>query len=453
MHSGPAAQSGPINLGQLLDDAPWSRLQRNVLSLAALAVILDGFDNQLLGFIVPALIRDWGLDRTAFVPLIAASLIAMSVGTAMAGRLGDRVGRRPALIGSVTVFGLATLASAASPNLMILGVLRCIAALGLGGAMPNAAALLAEYAPARRRSVAVTLGIVCVPLGGFLGGIAAAMVLPDMGWRALLGIGGIVPLAAAVLMWRVLPESPRFLARTNGRDQDLLKILRNYDPAIDVARGFVAEAVDAQGRPSGSIFAIGVRRDTFVLWVAFFFCLLAVYSMFNWAPTMLTQAGLGLATASSGLAAFNFGGILGALIGAFLMDRLGSRLPMVAMACGGALCSVVASYAVASGSEVAAIASLAAQGAFVAGLQVMLFALAANVYPAASRATGVGAALAVGRLGAVISSLAGSAMLSFGSHDFLLFVAASMIVTGVALVAIKRHTNAGTAGSETGSVH
>lgn len=410
-----------------------STVQRRALWLSALAIVLDGFDNQLLGIVIPSLMTQWAVGRESFVPVIVASLLAMSVGTALAGTIGDRIGRRPAMIGSAAVFGLATLASAYATGVVSFAILRAVAAVGLGGAMPNATAMLAEFAPARRRSLAVTAGIVCVPLGGFVGGLVAASVIPDHGWRAMVAIGGVLPIVGAVLMVWLLPESPSFLADARAR-ASRRGWLSHGEPD-----GAVAER--SAGVAGTSIFAPAMRGDTAALWGAFFFCLLAVYAMFNWGPTMLTSAGFGIGVASAGIAAFNFGGIAGALTGAVVIDRRGSKGPMLAIAAGGALCSTVAAVLIATAQTppLVMIVALGIQGVFINALQVTLFALAAGVYPAASRASGVGAALAVGRLGAVVSAVAGSIALTLGSGFFLVLVGAAMLASAGFLLLLKRH--------------
>src|SRR5712691_1155205 len=142
-----------IDVGSALDDADWSRYQKLLVFATAMTIILDGLDNQLLGAALPALMREWSLPRPAFVPVQTAGMLGMMVGGAIGGIVGDRLGRRVALLGSVCAFGILT-------------VLRFFAGLGLGGAMPNAAALSSEYVPRVQRPFAVTLTIVCIPLGG-----------------------------------------------------------------------------------------------------------------------------------------------------------------------------------------------------------------------------------------------------------------------------------------------
>ena len=202
-----------VDIGQILDDGAWSGRQKFFVLLTALTIVFDGVDNQLLGISVPAIMRDWALPRSAFAPVLATGMIGMMVGGAIAGLIGDRLGRRVALIGSVVVFGVLTAAIALVDSVWALGALRFLAGLGLGGAMPNAAALVSEYVPRRHRPFAITLTIVCVPLGGTLAALVAGYVMPVLGWRALFGAGGLISVGVAILLIGLLPESPRFLAR------------------------------------------------------------------------------------------------------------------------------------------------------------------------------------------------------------------------------------------------
>jgi AAHS family 4-hydroxybenzoate transporter-like MFS transporter len=424
----------------LLDDGPWTAFQKRVLLLASATVVLDGFDIQLLGFAIPALIRDWGLTRAAFVPVIALSLIAMSAGTAAAGVLGDRYGRRPTLIASVAFFGLATIATAFCGSITTFSALRILAALGLGGAMPNAVALLAEFTPRRRRSFAVTFSMICMPVGGLLAGLVSASVMPLHGWQAVFVIGGLVPLLFTLLLAALLPESPDFLLAKPRHAAALSKLHQRF--GIENAITVVPELASAPKTAPGYrvLFAAAFIRDTLLLWAAFFCTLTAAYCVFNWIPTLLSQLGFDLSVASSGLAMFNFGGIAGALVGALTLDQLGSRGITRCFALAGAgACVTTGLMLAASSGALAAVAALFAAGFFIAGLQPMLFALCANVYPDYVRATGVGAALAVGRLGAICSSVLGAVLIGSGATAYFGFLAVLMCGTTAALVLIRRH--------------
>ncbi len=273
------------------------------------------------------------MPRGAFRPVVASGMVGMMIGGALAGLIGDRMGRRFALIGSVLIFGVLTAAAALVDSLWALGVLRFLAGLGLGGAMPNAAALASEYVPRRHRPFAITLTIVCVPLGGTLAALVAGYVMPVFGWRTLFALGGALPLLVGVVLLRFLPESPRYLARHPERWGELERILGQIGHAVPAGSRFVDLGEKAVARASvGALFTTDFRRDTLALWGAMFACMLAVYTAFNWVPSMLAGAGLGLTVASNGIGAFNLGGVAGAICGGIVIARIGSRPTMLSIA-------------------------------------------------------------------------------------------------------------------------
>jgi AAHS family 4-hydroxybenzoate transporter-like MFS transporter len=432
----------PVDVGRTLDEGAWSGYQRLLVLLTASAVVFDGLDLQVLGVALPAIMREWQLARGAFATVFASGLFGMMIGGAVAGMVGDRIGRRAALIGSVLVFGVLTVATAAVTDLTSLGVLRFFTGLGLGGALPNAAALASEYVPRRHRPFAVTLTIVCIPLGGTLAGVLGIHILPAYGWRALYVIGGIIPIAAALLLGRLLPESPRFLARHQRRWPEVARILRRMGHATPADAAFVDPAEQAVAQGSFRVFGDDFRSDTLALWGAYFSGMLGVYLGFNWVPAMLTGAGMSPTVASTGITAYNLGGVLGAVGGALAFARIGSKPTMLAMA-GGAIAGALGLRSMTIGPTSAAepiIAMLGVTGGLINAVQTTLYALAAQVYPVSVRATGVGAATAVGRAGAIASTYAGAwALEAGGSRLFFFLVAAAMLVTLVSLALVRRH--------------
>jgi MFS transporter, AAHS family, 4-hydroxybenzoate transporter len=437
-----------IDIGRLLDESGWGSRQRFFVFLTALTIVFDGIDNQLLGVAAPAMMREWSLPRSAFAPVLASGMVGMMIGGAVAGMIGDRLGRRFALIGSVIVFGVLTAAVAIVDGLWSLGALRFLAGLGLGGAMPNAAALASEYVPRRHRPFAITLTIVCVPLGGTLAAFISGYLMPLVGWRALFGLGGSVSLLVALVLMRFLPESPRFLSRRADRWPELTRILRQIGHDIRAGSAFVDLTEKTVEKPSiRSLFTAEFRRDTIALWGAMFACMLSVYTAFNWVPTMLDGAGLSLSVASNGLAAFNLGGVAGAICGGFIIARIGSRPTMLAMSAGaiaGAL--VLALMPIAATSRTFPIVGmLGFTGALINAIQTTLYALAAHVYPTPVRATGVGTAVAIGRGGGVLSTFAGAWALEIGgSTAFFGLMAASMAGVLLCLSIVTRHVPAPT---------
>ena len=148
-----------IDVGHQIDQGAWGTYQTWLVALTALTIIFDGIDNQLLGVAIPSIMREWSAPRSAFAPVVSIGLVGMAIGGAIAGVAGDRIGRRTALLGSMVLFGVMTALVAAAATPTHLAILRFFAGAGLGGAIPNAAALSAEYVPRRHRPLAVTLTI------------------------------------------------------------------------------------------------------------------------------------------------------------------------------------------------------------------------------------------------------------------------------------------------------
>ena len=429
------------DVGTLLDEAGWSAYQKLLVAATAMTIIFDGLDNQLLGAAIPAMMREWSLGRPAFASVLAAALFGMMIGGFIGGYIGDRIGRRTALLGSVISFGALTVLMSFANDVTTLTLLRFFAGLGLGGAMPNAAALASEYVPLRRRPFAVTLTIVCIPLGGTLAGFTGAVVLPAYGWRALFLVGGIFPLVLSALLWKVLPESPRYLARHRERWPELVALLKRLGHNVSPDTAFVDSHERTVARASvGSLLAPEYRRDTLALCAAFFFCLLSVYTGTNWVPSLLTSAGFDVAIANYGLTAFNLGGVVGAILGAVLFAKLGSRITMLGMTAGAiAGCLLLASVPIGQQSTFAVLAMLAWTGGLINAVQTTMYALAAHVYPAGIRATGVGTAVAFGRIGGVASSYAGAYALEYGPSQMFAFIGGMLAIVFAALGSVRSH--------------
>ena len=431
-----------VDVGAVLDQGDWSVYQKLLVAATALTIILDGFDNQLLGGAVPSLMREWHLARAAFSPVLTSGFVGMVFGGFLGGYLGDRMGRRVALLSSLLAFGLLTLLIAFSGSLLTLGVLRFFAGLGLGGAMPNAAALSSEYVPRRHRPFAVTLTIVCIPLGGTLAGLVGAQILPRFGWQMLFRVGGIIPFFLAVALFKILPESPRFLARHKERWRELVVLLRRLGHNVTDDAAFVDASEKTVAHSSArEIFVPEYRRDTLVLCACFFFCLLSVYMGTTWVPSLLTAAKFDVGTASYGLSAFNLGGVLGAILGAIAIGRLGSRFTMLTMTAGAvAGAAVMAVMPIGPSSAMAVLVMLGWTGGLINAVQTTMYALAAHVYPTGIRATGVGTAVGFGRLGGVASPYTGNwAIESGGPSWFFGLVAVTMTLVFVALASVRRH--------------
>jgi len=369
----------------------------------------------------------------------------MMFGGMLGGMLGDRVGRRTALLSSVVAFSVLTFAIATVNSVAVLTVLRFLAGLGLGGAMPNAAALASEYVPRRQRAFAVTLTIVCIPLGGTVAALMSAQVLPLYGWRTLFILGGIIPVVLAAVLFKVLPESPRYMASRPERWPELIRMLQKAGHNVPSDASFVEAGSGKPAAKSRSsiadLFTPNFRMDTLGLFGAFFFCLLANYIGILLIPVMLTGAGFQQAFASNALAAWNFGGVGGAILGALIIQRLGSRVTMLTLS---AVSVASALWLTAIPPDPLATLQLIVMFVILGGslnaVQTTMYALAANVYPTEIRGTGIGTAVAVGRIGNVLASYVGNfALDEGGTSGYFLTFAITMVVVFISLAVVRRH--------------
>jgi MFS transporter, AAHS family, 4-hydroxybenzoate transporter len=436
MHS-PAARI--VDLNHALDEGHWSAYQKRLLVLAALAFAVDGLANQVLGLAVPALIGAWHTPREAFAPVAALGLIGVALGTAIGGMLGDRFGRRAGLIGSVLLFGVMTACTAAVNGLAALMWLRLLAGLGIGGAIPNGAAIISEFTPLRQRSLALALGMLFIPVGGVLAGAIGTLALASLGWRELFLICGVLPVALALIFVVALPESPRYLARWPHRRADLIALLQRCGQGVGTDCEFREGESGKRRTPLKLLFARAIVGETLLLWVGFFFCLLASYTMFSWVPTMLMGQGFSLSMTSTGMTIFNIGGMLGGVTGGWMIGRFGSRLSVPALAAGSVLGALALGLLPIDPHRAPlALSALILEGVFIGGLHNGLYTLAAYIYPPFARATGVGAAAGVGRIGAVLSSYTGVITLKLaGASGYFIVIAAACGIAFLATALIR----------------
>jgi AAHS family 4-hydroxybenzoate transporter-like MFS transporter len=351
----------------------------------------------------------------------------------------------------VVAFAVLTLAIAFVNSIEMLSVLRFLAGVGLGGAMPNAATLASEYVPRRQRPFAVTLTIVCIPLGGAIAGELAARVIPAYGWRMLFILGGVIPVVLALVLWKVLPESPRYLARRRERWPELTATMRRmgHDVPSDVeyTEAAISAATPAKApatSPSiGSLFSPAFIRDTLALCASFFFCLMVNYVVILLLPAMLTGKEIGFTqpAASRALAMSNYGGVAGAVLGALVIQRLGSRITMLGMSAAAIVCALVLTGTMLDPNDTLFLmVMLLLTGGLLNAVQTTMYALAAHVYPTEIRGTGVGFAVAVGRIGNVLAGYVGNyALNSGGPPGYFTSMAILMGIVFLSLAAVRRH--------------
>ncbi len=442
MSGNSSAASGLYDVTTAIDRR-FSPLQKQMYVLAALAMILDGFDGQLIGFAIPAIIKEWGVTREAFSTAVASGLFGMAMGSLAAGYIADRIGRRLLLAASVFLFGGATVLIGFATDVQMIAIIRFFAGLGIGAALPSASTMTAEFTPQRHRTLAVTATIICYPLGGMLAGLFAAQVLPVSGWRTLFWIGGAVPMVYALVLLAALRESPRYLARVRDRWDELRALLARMAVDVPAGLGFHDGQQEAEGQQRasfGALFAASRLRDTAGLWICFFMTLLSIYSAFSWLPTMLTAEGLSPKLAGMGLTAYNLGGVIGAIACAVAIGHFGSRVSMLVFCTLAAVSAFVLKGVDVTQHTDAFLLGLGVHGLFMNAVQTTSYALSAHLYPTYMRATGTASALTFGRFGAILSSFVGASVITAGgANAYLNLLGGAMLFSLVGLALVKNH--------------
>jgi AAHS family 4-hydroxybenzoate transporter-like MFS transporter len=415
-----------IDVPAFIDARKIGRFQILVATLCAMVVLFDGLNTQVIGYLGPALSKDWHLSRAALGPIFSASLAGLMIGLLVIGPLSDRFGRKPAMVMSTILFGCFTLLTAAAHGVPDLLFYRLVAGIGLGGALPNALALTGEYCPSRRRATMVVIMFCGFSLGSILGGGLTAALISQFGWRPVFLVGGILPLLLAPLLIAKLPESLHFLVANGRKREQIALLLTRIDPsfAVPVDARFSTSEGGAGGVPVAQLFREGRATGTILLWIVFFMNLLDFFFLQNWLPTILTDSGLTAATAVLISTLVSVGGIACGVMSGPLMDRLGPYSVLTGLYLCGTI--LVALMGLTPAALPALIATTFAAGFCVSGGQKSVNALAVIFYPAAMRSTGVGWALGIGRVGSIVGPLMGGWLMARGWSNVNIFELAAL---------------------------
>lgn len=403
------------NIQHLIDHAPMSRYQILIGILCFLTIFLDGLDTAAMGFIAPALIQDWGVNKASLGPVMSAALGGMIVGALLAGPLADRFGRKGVIVVSLLIFGTFSILSAFTSSLDQLVLMRFLTGMGLGAAMPNVTTILSEYSPKRLRSFVVTSMFCGFNLGMAMSGFISSWLIPHFGWRAFFLLGGILPIILAGLLIILLPESLRYLMM-HGKVQEKIKHILSLIVPHQVQQIKEIKVSSASQNTSSNsirhIFSAPYRLGTILLWATYFMGLMIIYLLTSWLPTLLKASGASMEQATFIGGLYQFGGVLSAIFIGWIMDRYNpNRIIAFFYLMAGILTFVVGKNL--DNLYLFAILVLFA-GLCANGAQSAMPSLGARFYPTQSRATGVAWMLGVGRFGAVIGAWLGATFITLG---------------------------------------
>lgn len=427
-----------------IDEAPMSRAQIAAVAVTVAISALDGYDVLSVTFAAPAIARDWGIGKAALGIVFSAGLVGMALGSLLLAPLADRIGRRRMVMNSLVLMALGMLACALSRSMVELATARIVTGLGIGAMVAIINPLAAEFANARRRPLAVALMTIGFPFGGMAGGLAAALLLEHFDWPMVFLTGFLAAILLIPIVAWYLSEPLVFLLsrRGTGALDQVNALLKRCNQ-----RPLAALPPEPQASPRGrysTIFAPPQRRRTLEITLINLVYVMAVYFMLSWMPQMIVDLGFPLATAGLVGAAANLGGIGGGVLLGWLAQQNGVRPLTAAMMIGLGIAMTLLGGLQASLTLTIGLAATC--GFFLFGGMAGLYATLAMSFPVAARATGVGFAIGIGRIGSAIApALAGwlfAAGLDNGQVSLAFGICAMMAGIGISVsqsLQDKRH--------------
>ena len=433
-----------VQIEQLVDDQKIGWFNIKLLLWSWLAMFADGFDISALSFASTELIREWGVARSDFGWAFSASNVGVLIGAPVLGYVGDKYGRRLAIVFGSVIFGVFTLAMTQATTLHQMEVLRVLTGIGIGGLMPNTIALNAELAPRRWRATMVVLMFTGITLGSGSPGAISGWMVPIFGWEIVFVIGGAFPLIVAACLWFALPESVKYLASLHKHRDRLLKTARTMRPDLRIAddAAFVTapDVHVATEKEQGFLglrllFRGSLRFITPLLWICFATTLMANFFLNNWMPIIFEGNGLSPKEAAVASMLYHVGGTVGGLLVSLVLNRLG----YTAIAALFILAPLaIASMGFGGSSHLLTTFVTGLAGFAVLGVQFGNNACAGLIYPTEARSKGVGWALGIGRIGSIVSPVIGAELIrrQMPASELFMWAASPMALGAFAAVLV-----------------
>lgn len=399
-----------VDITQVVNKQRLGGLCVQVIGLTFLVMLSDGYDLAATAYAAEGVMHTLHIKHAAMGLVFSAALFGMLIGAPALGFVGDRFGRKRAVIAASVLYGVFSIACSRAATLDQLEAFRFFVGLGLGGLLPNVTALNQEFSPHRHRATFTVLSFLGLTFGGLTPALMST-VLPPTEWRTLFLVGGVAPLLLAPVLAVGLPESIKFLTVKGGRDAEVRRLAQRLLPGLEIAPNamFRIEEKRAGGLLAGDLFKGSLGLVTPLLWAAFAAALMVNFFLNSWMPTLLREGGFSPSRAALVASMYYFGGIAGGLSIGRVLDWFG-RVGLVlffALAI-----PVVAGIGTPHLPQAALMALVFLAGYAVLGTQLGLSASAGMIYPTAVRANGTGWAHGVGRLGAIAGPMVAAQLLA-----------------------------------------
>lgn len=413
-----------------------------VVGLCLFFNMLDGFDITAMAVVASAVSTDLQLTPDRLGWIFSFALAGMMGGAMFLAPVSDIIGRRKLIILAVALIGISILFTATATTLVEFIVLRFISGLGAGAMLASQAALASEYSPDKYKALSVAAVTSGYPLGAMMTSVIAGYIMPDYGWRGMFWFGGLLTLSMVIVAWLFIPESLKFLFRRRPDDalERINKILTKLKKeTIDEMPEVLEDEEEHPGFVDGMLRLLhkDQRKTTITLWAAFLMCFSTLYFLMSWIPKLMEDSGFDATVGRQAFFLFNLGGVMGI----YLMGWLSTKYKLTDMICYLSIASAVGMVIFALAPTqlnlllvLTLLIGILQQGGFTG-----LYGAAAKAYPTNIRSTGIGWAIGLGRLGAVIGPAAAGYMIAAGlnmSANYFIF-AVPMAVGG--LIAYRLH--------------
>ena len=429
-----------IDVRKLVDEARFNGFHRSVLIWCSVILVLDGYDLAVAGTALPSIMTAMNVEAATAGLMASSALFGMMFGAIVLGALADKIGRRWAISICVFLFTAFTAAAGFTNDPITFSVMRFFAGLGIGGAIPNAAAQMTEYSPKKVRGLMVTLMCCGYAIGSSLAALLGKQFIEIYGWQSVFIAAG-APVVLIPFIVNYMPESLPFLIKQDD-DTQLREVVRKIRPDIRIEphEVFHVPAEDrAKGPTIGRLFLDGRGFSSVMLWLAFMTCLFMLYALSSWLVKLMGMAGYSLGSALNFLLAYNAGAVVGAIGGGWLADKLNIQWVTT-----GFFAVAAVSLTLLGNGARPLFLIVAVVGASTLGTQILLYAYAGQFYPTSIRSTGLGFASGLGRIGAIAAPIVIGVLVSMKlplAQNFLA-IAMAAVIGGVAVALIKDKSSA-----------
>jgi MFS transporter, AAHS family, benzoate transport protein len=424
-----------VNVVDVIGNSKFNKFHVGLFIWSFMIILFDGYDLSVYGTAVPKIMEQWNLSPVEVGTMGSYGLFGMMFGAIIFGILADRIGRKKVILINVLLFSAFTVLCAFADSSTSFSIFRFFAGLGLGGIMPNIAALTMDYAPKSMRIRLVSLTLVSFAVGGALAPTVGVLLISKFGWESVFIVAGL-PILALPFMMKQLPESTSYLIRT-GNKEKLFATLAKVNPTFTFNSNDEIEEVKTTVTkvPVAGLFKEHRALSTVMFWLAFFCALLMVYGLNTWLPKLMIQAGYGFNSSLTFLIALQGGAVIGILALSHLCEKFGSKKVLIPTYIAGAIALSLLGF---GGNTIIVFLLVMIAGAATTGAQVLIQAYVTSYYPAQIRSTGIGVASGVGRLGGMIGPILGGFLLTFTLPNYMNFMVFALagVIAAIALAII-----------------